>query len=332
MPDGGNALGERCMTDADCPGGTCLLSDNICTQACTTDDDCDDGARELVCGVSECATPGGCRTCVPNCGSTDYTCIDGVSTHCSFADATHCLDCGCPVEADHCVRDVGCFPPSPVGESCVLDRDCASRNCSTFAGICRVAVGLPCNLTNCDICLELPGGTTACSAECSTAADCAGTLCLGSAALGYRECRPSACRTAGSCTVTYAPRDAGDACHTDEQCGSGTCFSAQRCVDAECIGEGWCSEPCAGAGDCDAGTSCVVIPCADGQTEGCGNVCLRSCDGFTNCGVFGGACSGLETPERTIAMVCDVRREESRACMDDAECISTNCVDGFCGP
>ena len=334
--DAGRPIGERCTTDADCATGVCLAangaSERVCTSPCTTDAECATGAGvgSLVCGRAVCASPEGCLQCVPRCGGgSGYTCVDGVSTDCVFADGTHCLDCGCANAADHCVREVGCMPPGPVGAACILDRDCASRSCSTFAHVCRVAVGAPCNTTNCDACLGLPDGTTHCSRECRTPADCNGEACVGSTALSYFECRPPVC-AGTACTVARAPRAVGEACHADAECGSGTCFSTQRCVGSECIGEGWCSGPCTASSDCGPGTSCVLIPCAAGQTAGCGSVCLHACSGFTDCGVFGGSCSALETPERTLASVCDVRRDAGRGCADDRECLSARCVSRTC--
>lgn len=331
--DAGLGVGVRCTADAECASGVCLASEGVCTQTCASDADCAvaSGLAALVCGRAACASPEGCMQCVPPCGSPNYTCVAEVSTDCSLADDTYCLDCGCAVATDHCVRNVGCFPPAPVGDACNLDRDCASGSCSTFADVCRVPVGAPCDATNCDACLGLPDGTTHCSRECRTAADCNGDACVGSRALAFYECQPPAC-AAGTCTVDRAPRAVGEACHADEECASGTCFSTPRCSGGECIGEGWCSAPCTGSADCGEGTSCVVIPCAEGQTTGCGNLCLHACVSFTDCGVFGGACSALQTPERTLASVCDVRREDGRVCTEGRECLSTRCVDGMCVP
>ncbi len=270
--------------------------------------------------------------CVPACGAAHYTCVDGVSTDCSVAnDPVHCIDCGCADARLHCVRDVGCLPPAAVGESCRLDRDCASRNCSTFAGVCRVAVGSSCNTTNCDICLHTPSGATHCSRECRSSADCRGQACVGSSALLLFECRPPDC--AGDvCTVERAPHETGQTCRADSDCRSGACFAASRCSGTECTADGWCAEACTAEADCPGGTHCVRIPCAAGQTSACGDVCLHACAEFVDCGVYGGTCSALETPDRMLESVCDVRRPEGRGCLADRECLSLSCVGDACAP
>jgi hypothetical protein len=329
--DAGAAIGRTCRSDSDCASGVCLDSDDVCTAACTTDADCPfaAGGVRLVCGVAECDT-GGCAMCVPPCGAAHYTCVAGVSTDCTVAaDDSLCLDCGCADPTMHCVRGVGCAPPAPVGDPCRLDRDCESGSCSTFAGVCRVPVGSPCSAADCDACLHLPSGATHCSRECRTAAECNGDPCTGSAALLFYECTPSVC-AGDACTVERAPHEAGQTCREDSDCSSGGCFSAMRCSGSECVGEGWCSAPCTAEADCAEGTHCVTIPCATGQTVACGDVCLHACEGFVDCGVYGGVCTGLETPARTIEMVCDVRRDAGRTCMDDRECLSASCVSGGC--
>ncbi len=330
--DAGRAIGVSCTTDGDCASGACLASDRVCTAMCTTDADCptSPGGRQLVCGIAACASPEGCSMCVPPCGAAGYTCVGSVSTDCTVAgDPTHCIDCGCPGAADHCVRDVGCAPPAAVGEPCRLDRDCASGSCSTFAGVCRVSASSACTALDCDACLHLPSGETRCSRECRTDAECNGDDCVGSMALVHYECEPAAC-AGGACTVERAIHEAGQACHADEECRSGGCFSALRCSGGECLGEGWCAGPCTTEADCGPGTHCVVIPCAAGQTVACGDVCLHACEGFTDCGVYGGVCTQLETPQRSLESVCDVRREAGRSCMSDRECLSASCVSGSC--
>lgn len=324
----GNAVGESCASGNDCASGMCLAGENVCTAPCTTSTEC----GRLVCGRASCESAEGCSMCVPACGVGDFTCVEGVSTACALVtdDESHCLDCGCTDAIDHCVRNVGCFPPADVGEPCVLDTDCSSRSCSTFGDTCRVPVGQACTAENCDACLTLPSGGTYCSRECRTATDCRGMSCVGSAALGLLQCRPAAC-SGDACPVAGGNRETGHACHEDAECRSGACFQAQRCSGADCIGDGWCSEPCAASSDCDAGTACVAIPCADGQTENCGNLCLHSCVEFVDCGIYGGTCSALQTPESTLSSVCDVRRPAGRSCASDRECLSRSCVSGFCG-
>lgn len=323
----GAAIGARCASGSDCASGMCLPVENVCTAPCAESAEC----GSLVCGRTTCDAPEGCAMCVPPCGTGDYTCVEGVSTSCALVtDETHCLDCGCADSIDHCVRDVGCFPPAEVGEPCVLDSDCSSRSCSTFGDVCRVPVGQACTAENCDTCLTLPSGSTYCSRECRTPTDCRGMSCVGIATLGFYECLPSAC-SGDACTRAGGNRETGQPCRQDDECRSGTCFQAQRCSGADCVGDGWCSEPCATSSDCEAGTACVAIPCADGQTENCGNLCLHSCAEFVDCGIYGGTCSALQTPEATLASVCDVRRPAGRACVEDRECLSRSCVSGTCG-
>lgn len=330
-PPTGHPLGGTCATDPDCASGPCViaLGTGFCSAGCTSDADCatTSGAR-YVCGVG----PGGAPLCVPPCGTSRYTCVAGVSTDCSLVtDDSHCIDCRCADTTQHCLRDVGCFPPADVGGPCHQNSDCISRNCSTFHGTCRVAVGAACTTDDCDECLHLPTGGTHCSRECRSVSDCNGDACVGDAALLHYECRPPACTgSTSTCTVEVSPHEVAEACHADTDCRSGLCFSAPRCVGSDCIGEGWCTAPCTGDADCASGASCVMVPCAAGQTAACGTVCLHSCTGFTDCGVYGGACSGLETPAHALASVCDVRHASGGVCARDQECLSAHCVSGTC--
>lgn len=244
----GHAVGEPCATGSDCASGACLPLENVCTAPCTASSEC----GSLVCGRAACEAPEGCALCVPACGTGDYTCVEGVSTSCALVrDERRCLDCGCPDSLDHCVRDVGCFPPADVGEPCVLDSDCSSRSCSSFGDVCRVPVGQACTAENCDTCLTLPTGSSYCSRECRTATDCRGMSCVGIATLGFYECLPAAC-SGDACPRAGGNRETGQPCRADDECRSGTCFQAQRCSGADCVGDGWCSEPCAASSDCAA--------------------------------------------------------------------------------
>ncbi len=176
--------------------------------------------------------------CVPPCGSGPYTCVGAVSTACALVDdPTHCIDCGCADATTHCARDLGCLPPAAVGEPCALNNDCATNNCSTFAGVCRVAVGTACTAEDCDACLHLPGGTTHCSRECRGDSDCRTDRCLGNTTLGVLECLPTAC-TGTACTVERAVHETGQTCRADADCRSGACFASMRCSGSDCVADG----------------------------------------------------------------------------------------------
>ena len=164
-----------------------------------------------------------------------------------------------------------------VGEPCLDDSSCTSNNCSASARVCRVAVGTPCDSTNCDLCYVY-AGESFCSRECRWHDECNGGACLGSQLDDYYWCRPkcfSGCPTtcttypdvaASICPCTDCPlaepirenEPLGAFCLDAAECASGDCYNVgSACEDSSCYPRGLCSQSCAGPGDCPTGYACV---------------------------------------------------------------------------
>lgn len=337
----GQQVGALCEEDADCASGQCLdlsseaLSRRICTRPCVDDTACGGSLR---CGVG----PTGERQCVPGCGSIGFTCVDGVSTSCAAVaeDETRCGDCGCGRDRPRCVPEVGCFARSEVGGPCRWDGDCRTNHCSDVAHLCRVAVGQPCTTDDCDLCMRDEEGWSYCTRRCFAGGDvCNGDPCLAPSSLpSYGTCRPrcltegadpacpAQCRRAGTgqlycecedpdCATVAAPRRMGHACSQHAECASGLCLASQAV----------CSGPCAGDAECENGTLCVRYECAEGQTEGCGDLCIGACPS-TTCAT----CRALTRPEGGVAEVCDPRRVAGESCVASTDCLSGRCADAVC--
>jgi hypothetical protein len=353
--------GDYCYADAGCKSGICLqfpdTGAGTCSIACTTDTDCAPEDTQTVCGIG----PAGEQACVPICGGAygSYACVGGLSTACTqVPDDTHCIVCGCP-ENLRCEPGAGCMPKSEVGGNCLKDEDCRTGNCSTFAGVCRVPVGQPCDESNCDRCLTAPNGWSFCSRECDSQNDCNGGQCIGHGSNGFFTCRPSCssfadptcpgsnncefpsggnelfcdCESGGDCPIVAPMRTLGQNCNLDSECASGSCVARLECggpFGDECVDRGLCSQSCDSDADCGGG-ACVAVPCVDGQAGECGFMCLPRCGGELYCDAYQ-TCTALAGVSGSNQLVCDVRIGDGLRCADNASCQSGNCVNRMCAP
>jgi len=368
----GPGLGGDCSFQP-CFDGLCYNS-SFCTRACTSDADCDG----LSCGI----LPDGNSYCIPGCNDSyfcvagcndsytappDFACDGSRPVACSQAGPNHCEDCGCS-PGFRCDRGShSCEPLRDVGGDCDTDSDCRTNNCSTYAGICRVAVGAACNADNCDRCKTTASGWSYCSRRCGGGdfdGDCNGGHCLGNAELSHFWCMPPCsnlsdtscpdrcfysssgesiycdCR-AGTCDTLSSPRDEGQWCEADGQCLSGDCYFHGVCASSSfnsCSRVGWCAaEGCAGG--CADGTVCADVPCT-GTDDHCGARCLPTCEDDSDCkrgnlqfpGLRVGSCRALSLRDGGMAQVCDVNQQEGASCATDGDCISGSCVSRRCGP
>ena len=175
-----HTLGASCQTTADCAPtefctdiGNQLSEDWICSKTCNSNDGCQGSYYfDLVCGI----LADGSRGCIPDCVGRGVACVNGVATACKAADETHCDQCVCSI-TEHCQVGVGCFPNLAVDERCTSDGECASGNCSTNAGVCRVKVGAPCTTANCDDCYTEASGQTYCTRDCRNGESCGAGFC-----------------------------------------------------------------------------------------------------------------------------------------------------------
>lgn len=167
-------VGDACDDDDPCPESLeCNSVFGKCTRSCATDEDC---------GPWLCIeVDGGGSECMPECGGAlrqlpNYVCVEDRPVRCE--DAGDAFDCGlCSCGTARCVDGVGCQDRFAVGEACAFDRDCASNNCGK-SGECRVALGAPCTVDNCDRCMTT-GDWSSCSRACTFESDCQGGACVG---------------------------------------------------------------------------------------------------------------------------------------------------------
>jgi hypothetical protein len=343
-------LGYPCYQNRDCASGVCLQFDvgGYCSAPCQSDAQCDNGTR---CGT----LPDGSRSCLRSCipefvVDPGYACMDGVPVACETLGQQWCSECGCPTGL-RCQKGVGCRPLSEVGEPCDLDSDCRTSNCSAFAHVCRTPVGQPCAATNCDQCVHDPSGLTYCSRQCTSDSQCNSLICQ----TGYviRFCRPAcaggsdslcpgSCRfipatakyecDCTSCTRDDPKRDLGAVCWNDVHCRDGQCPtpSQDSCISSQPYCYGTCTKTCAADADCGAGLACATVSCAAGQTAGCGNLCLRTCDSNRRCEV--GECRALSGAAGVSVAVCDPRGAMNAACVSNGDCQSLRCVSERCAP
>jgi hypothetical protein len=342
--------GASCETDADCASGICIVGERrapFCSRTCESSSDC--VHEDYKCGASLARS----NVCLPGCGGffgaprVGFSCVDGVPTSCGLLDDTHCASCGCPAEK-YCRADVGCFNYSEVGEPCVGDQDCVSKNCSKHFGICRVPVGDACTSEDCDRCVQDNGGASYCSRECASSDECNGGACLGrsdfSGGRGFYTCYA---RCYGSCSlgncvltsdfalrfcecpecdVVQPPLPLAARCRFDGECASGDCHGFGFCLDG--CDDAFCSATCTSSADCGEGLYCADVPCAAGETGTCGMKCLPRCDS-TSCEI--GTCRSLPSAEAEPVQVCETKIPSGAiGCSVPSDCFSGQCRSGQC--
>lgn len=361
-------IGAYCAADADCESALCEGS--VCTVPCSSDGECAALETDLV-------VCGGSGHCEPACprenagddrdldGEVDAVCVDRRWTECASLGASYCGVCDGMCPGQRCVPGTGCAPLADLGESCDVDSDCRTDNCSVVAGVCRAPLGAACDATNCDLCIS-EGTWSWCSRECGSRVlvNCGSDdeddygICLGRREEDYFHCRPACgadcprgtCRTAtdGSSycddlegptwSVGGPPRTLLQPCRHGVECESGQCLTAISCADGTttCTGErGFCTATCATDAECGEGGQCVDVPCVGGATTGCGSVCLPGCDpdDGSSCNRLAMAsCRELTGVAGGSVHVCDPRNDENTRCRDAADCASGNCLASLCAP
>jgi hypothetical protein len=201
--------GASCRSDAECVTDRCV---GICTEQCTTDEDCSFGR----CGSSD---GRGSYFCTEECNVSgvalpmreDWFCDGQQPRPCAEGGAAlACATCGCP-DGNVCLPTNACAQPRGVGETCTLNIECESGNCGAVAldrGVCFVAAGAACDGSNCGQCVRRSDGTSECLQACDflTERNCPGNdparpqpLCWASSA----EREGFYCRL--SCTTQTCP-------------------------------------------------------------------------------------------------------------------------------
>jgi hypothetical protein len=293
-------------------------------------------------------------------------CEGGVVRTCAEVAAPdlYCDACGCGAGMvcnagafARCDRVPGClcYVPQPVGAPCDADYQCESRNCSTFAGVCRVAVGAPCTTADCDRCYVYTSGRTFCSRQCELDEDCPSALCLGNRDLDYFDCHPRcngptdpSCSTScqapggggdpfctcppGGCTIEEPPRARLAPCELYARvgsCATGICLGRRQCdALAFCKEWGYCADACTTDAECGAAGVCTNVPCG-ADMMACGLHCLPRCATDEEC-EGRGTCRDFVGVGGTAVRACTVRLPRGAGCQTDRDCISGACVAATC--
>ncbi len=304
VPDGEDPF-SHCQPD---DVSTCDL-DGVCNGAGA----CRKWAEGSVCVEQYCAvsTQFEADLCDGKGGCIDYGSVD-CSPYMCDADGincrTHCtLDEHC-VPVHWCNGNV-CEPKKDNGDTCSAANQCKSNNCAD--GYC---CNTPCNLT-CNSCAVLPGtcvphppGTDP-DDDCPTCYTCN----------GGDECSLA---DEGTDPVNDCVEEPVSTCQLDGTCdGNGACrfwveFSV--CMEQYCEnGFQHNADLCDGLGVCsDEGTvKCSPYVC-DGDGYACLDMCVTSAD-----------CVGTHWCD---VPVCVPKKEIGDLCVEDDECKSNHCADGYC--
>jgi hypothetical protein len=295
--------GQPCRNGGDCDTGFCV--DGVCCvqSSCGICQSCN-GIDTGACGpVFNAADPDSCA--VPaTCGPT---------AHCGAADGQICsVDSDCA--SIHCVDHVCCH--SACTAACAV---CSRAAGAVADGVCSMA---PAGFLGRPAC-----GAYACSGQSLVcdATNCTADLYCGT---GYYCAANGTCVTQRSLTASCDSR-AGKDCLVG---GCRVCATAGGCVDNTC---------CATA--CDGG--CHVCARLLGATAD--GVCTLAAKGFSGapgCGAYvcdgvqaecPSLCSGSDSSLCASGLTCVEGQctgflGNGVACIANSQCLSTNCVDGFC--
>jgi hypothetical protein len=340
-------LRESCRTVDDCLSRVC--AGGLCAQ-CTGSDQC---------AANEACLAGTCSTMCTPADRLDgrRVCEGGRVTTCASAanPEGYCATCECPGGSrcssfDCSAGDCSCIPLAAVGAACASDFECASENCSSFDGVCRVARGATCTVDNCDECLRFADGTSYCSGACTSGTSCGDGFCSGAYAdIPYRHCYPSCtgrscdCRTVSGGTTTYcacggsaagcerleARHDALEPCGSFDSeapdCAVGSCVGRRVC-GVGCYSWGYCGDTCTTDAQCGADGVCGRLPCVGSS---CPAVCMPRCPAGGRC-AGEGTCQSVPGVASGEVMACTTKLPTGSACATGEDCISATCTSRRC--
>jgi hypothetical protein len=347
-----------CGASGNCDGSGGCEQRTLCTFNPTT---CPIDLHEQYIASGLCSAAGVCGPVTQAC-STGYLCVPGgaCATSCTPADA----NANCDVESGYnCVG--GFCRKKAVGSACQTASECANGNC--VDGFCCSSPGCP-DCQSCNIpghegaCWNVPANSSdgACVGSCPSPVQASG-LCdgagackpAGACAAGY-VCAGGICTTScasdADCASGYAcaaggicRRATGQTCAGSQECASGNCVDGRCCSTASCAdctscdvaghegvcfavpagtADGTCVARCTGSeqgGLCDGNGACrALVPCPNGYLCSNGTECAASCT--TSCA------SGYYCDNDS----CRVQKANGDTCAAGRECLSGQCVDGFC--
>jgi hypothetical protein len=311
-----------------CAGGNCLLAgcnsgfkncDGLVSTGCETDINND----SQNCGACnrQCTNPGGPTHC--EMGECHFTCSPGYfdcngdptdGCEANLSQVTVCNACmtdmDCPPDF-YCRQVQGqgiCTKKGPLGNSCMDARECLSNHC--VDGVC-------CN--------------SDCTGLCSS---CALSGSMGTCSFipadqdPDHECAPEAMSTCGQ----NGACDGAGGCKLwpkDTLCSAESCTAGVQTNPSYCDGMGHCNQISPASVRCEpyvcngpmCGTSCSLMPAADGGVDG-------GADGGSAQCAPGYDCVAVTVDGGSAAGVC--KATGGQPCADATSCFMPHCVDGVC--
>ena len=282
--------GDACTTADTCSGGTCnggppLVCDANAADPCVSDG-CDSAAGCVTSLTTASCDDGDACTTGDVCGAGT----------CSGGSVTCTANAGDPCIADLCDPGSGSCITSYTTSSCD-DGDACTTGDTCSSGTCNGGSPLVCNANAADGCVSdgcdsvlgcVTSHTTSLCDDgdaCTTADTCSGGTCGGGPPLvcdanAANPCVSDGCDSAAGCTTSHTTSSCndGDACTTNDLCGSGTCSGGPVTCEANA------GNPCV-ADSCDPGSgSCVtshtMASCDDGDACTTGDTCTAgTCNG-----------------------------------------------------
>jgi hypothetical protein len=323
----------QCETAADCPASPA----GSCQQATCTGGTCGFAADDANVPAAATCMSVACVAGAPQ--STPLAAETSCGTHSVCDGNGHCV--GCASAAD-------C--PAATSGSC-QKAVCNSGTCGFTADNTNVPAAATCMSVACVA--GAPQSTPlAAETSCGTGTVCDGDgHCVGCASDGdcpaaaSGSCQKAVCNS-GTCgfTADNTNLPAATACTTGT-CTGGTPGQQNASSGSACLGVA--NGICDGAGTCSCSSGysncgtpssdlqCTAVSCANGSLTKCGAVtscgayacnsnadgCNTSCSGPTDC-TPGNYCNG--------SSVCVAKAAQGATCTSAGQCVTNNCVDGYC--
>ncbi len=281
---------------------------------------------------------------------TNYPCATG---YCATTGTAVCATCAayaavgqscatakCDPTASYCAAGT-CAALLPMGASCTLAADCATKVCAGTPKTCTApgALGAACNAAtapcaspnycNAGVCAARvqAGGTCTSSSQCAAPLVCLGGTCatepfhaqaLGAPCVASSDCADGThCSTGGVCVAAVAT---GAACGTDSDCAVGA-FCSLNNGSRTCVVPSGENQPCTGNSySCQLGLYCL----------GAGNTCVPGGALGARCDTLFGTCAQgycpAVAPQATPAY-CTAYIANGAACNQGT---SQYCASGIC--
>jgi hypothetical protein len=318
------SLGKTCGNGPECVSTRCV--DGVCcNSSCTTT-------------CESCNIAGSIGMCTPvPVGSDDNGCMGtnqscNGSNNCDFELGQSCGGNGSCL-SNMCVDGVCCS--SSCNGPC---RACSMSKTGMASGTCNP---IPMNADPDNECATQMASTCGTTGVCDGNNACAkhpmGTVCVAQSCMVSTQTNADTCDGNGTCndngTSDCAPYTCGatgckTACATDTDCSTGNYCSGTTCMPKKVNGAG-CTV--ATASQCASGL-CVDNVCCNSM---CDTEC-KSCDVVN----FSGTCTNVPlNMEDTMCMgtsacngtgTCKLKNGQACTMIDGSQCLSGNCVDGFC--